>query len=123
MIAEYLIRTSLISCYSTSINDIKLELSRKASKDEFHVLASNKVRISSLIDRRRDHHLCYHEQADGKDIREITVRLNDFVSQYDLNQEVNAQTRPLVNAIASIEKMFVHATILSSSSLILFIRS
>ena len=77
------------------LNDLKADMAQCATKEDFHALGGSK--------------------ADGAELRTVAQEVADRVTRPELQQAVSTQVRPLVTAVAALEKVCTRAAVASLS--------
>lgn len=77
----------LLRSLSNQVADLRMEVDRKATKEQFHALSDGKV--------------------DSKEHLELLATVHEKISMTQLTSSVNNQVRPLVMAMAALEKAVV----------------
>jgi len=73
----------LYRAMNSKINDLKVEVDKAATKDQFHALSNQK--------------------ADMSELRTVAAELANRSTRHELNQSVNNHVKPLITALASLE--------------------
>jgi uncharacterized coiled-coil protein SlyX len=96
----------IIRNFSVQLADVKIELGRTATKEDFHLLATSKVCCGRSLISFRELKCCVDVclQADGEQVRDLAAEVSERVSRHDLQQSITQQVKPLVISVSSLER-------------------